>query len=50
MTESVAVRGELRPPVGQAELDSLVTQYYEARGWDSKEGRISTERLDELLA
>ena len=50
LTESVVVLGEHRPPIGKAELDTMVTQYYEARGWDPKEGFISAERLKELLA
>jgi aldehyde:ferredoxin oxidoreductase len=50
MTESVTVQRALRPPIGRVELDTLVTQYYEARGWDPKEGRISEERLVELTA
>lgn len=50
MTEAVNVRGKQRPPFGQTDLDALVTEYYEARGWDPKEGRVCVRRLDDLLA
>ena len=50
LTEPVKVRGQMRPPYDGQKLDEIVTEYYEARGWDPKDGILSPERLAELTA
>ena len=50
LTEPVKVRGQMHPPYDGQKLDEIVTEYYEARGWDPREGTISPERLTELTA
>jgi aldehyde:ferredoxin oxidoreductase len=50
LTEPVKVRGQMRPPYDGQKLDEIVTEYYEARGWDPREGILSPERLAELTA
>lgn len=46
--EPIKVKGEMVPPVDRAFIDELVTDYYRARGWDPKEGTLSSERIAEL--
>jgi len=50
LTEGVKVGESLRPPLNTAYVDGLITDYYEERGWDPKEGTISRERMMELGA
>lgn len=47
-TESIMVNGEMRPPFSETQLESLVTEYYDARGWQT-DGTLKEERLRELL-
>jgi aldehyde:ferredoxin oxidoreductase len=38
----------MRPPYEKQKLDQMVTEYYEARGWDRDKGTLSPQRLAEL--
>jgi len=49
LTEPLKARGQMRPPYDSQKLDQMVTDYYEARGWDPEEGTVSPERLAELI-
>ncbi len=48
LTEPLMVRGQMRPPYEKQKLDQMVTEYYEARGWDRDKGTLSPQRLAEL--
>lgn len=48
LSEPVQFGGKMYPPLNSSNLDALLTEYYEERGWDSNEGTLSTERLEEL--
>lgn len=48
LTESVKVGEDVRPPLDEEYVNGLLTEYYEERGWDPKEGTISPEKLVEL--
>ncbi len=47
-TEPVKVGEEMYDFVDEKYFDKLVTEYYQERGWDPKEGTVSKERLKEL--
>ena len=48
LTEGVKIGDGMRPPLDEGYVNGLITEYYEERGWDPKEGTIKPERLVEL--
>ncbi len=48
LTESVKFGENLYPPLDIASLNSLLSAYYEERGWNPKDGTLSPERIKEL--
>jgi aldehyde:ferredoxin oxidoreductase len=46
--ESIAVGDKEFPPVTEDKTKKLLDEYYEERGWNVKEGRLTREILDEL--
>lgn len=49
LTDGLRIGEAMRPPLDEKYVDDLVTEYYEERGWDPKNGTIRPERLAELL-
>jgi len=48
LTEPVTVGGQVRPPLDSAYVESLITEYYEERGWDPQTGNLTMKRMAEL--
>jgi aldehyde:ferredoxin oxidoreductase len=48
LTEGVKIGDSMRPPLDDGYVSDLITEYYEERGWDPKEGTIKPERMVEL--
>ena len=49
LTEPIRVGEETHPPFDREYMNGLITQYYEARGWDPDEGNVSSSRLADLV-
>jgi len=48
LSEPIEFQGRICPPYDSEHLDKLVTEYYEARGWDPGNGAVTQQRLAEL--
>lgn len=48
LTEGLRIGEGMRPPLDEGYVNGLITEYYEERGWDPKEGTIRPERMVEL--
>ncbi|MHB1127845.1 MAG: aldehyde ferredoxin oxidoreductase family protein [Bacillota bacterium] len=46
--EAVVIDGQEYPPLSAEGFRSLIQDYYDERGWDSTEGKLSKSRLEEL--
>ncbi len=49
LSDALLLGTEVRPPLDEKYVDDLVTEYYEERGWNAKDGTVRPERLAELL-
>jgi len=48
LTEGLRIGENMRPPLAENYVNALITEYYEERGWDPKDGTIRPERMTEL--
>lgn len=48
LNEPIRIGDKEYPPLTEERADRLLDEYYEERGWNIKDGRLTREKLDEL--
>jgi aldehyde:ferredoxin oxidoreductase len=48
LNEPIKIGDKEFPGIGEEGANKLLDEYYEERGWNIKEGRLSREKLEEL--
>jgi aldehyde:ferredoxin oxidoreductase len=48
LNEPITIGDKEYPPVAEDKANKLLDEYYEERGWNIKDGRLTKEKLDEL--